>query len=68
MPQRLATTKTREISGKNHKVWRFQALRKCQKNAVEELGSVVGPVIQANVRLSFDYDLSSGGLLYCVSQ
>ena len=31
-------------------------------------GSVVGPVIQANGRLSFGDDLSSGGLFYCVSQ
>ena len=28
--------------------------------------SVVGPVIQAIGRLSFEYDLKSGGLLYCV--
>ena len=33
-----------------------------------ELGSVAGPVIQANGRLSFEDDLRSGGLLYCVSQ
>ena len=32
------------------------------------LGSVAGPVIQANGRLSFEDDLRSGGLLYCVSQ
>ena len=30
--------------------------------------SVAGPVIQANVRLSFEDDLRCGGLLYCVSQ
>ena len=29
-----------------------------------ELGSVAGPVIQANVRLIFEDDLKSGGLLY----
>ena len=33
-----------------------------------KLGSVAGPVIQANGRLSFEDDLRSGGLLYCVSQ
>ena len=32
------------------------------------MGSVVSPVIQANVRLSFEDDLRSGGLLNCVSQ
>ena len=38
-----------------------------QKAAVK-LGSVGGPVIQANGRLNFEDDLRSGGLLYCVSQ
>ena len=33
-----------------------------------ELGSVAGPVIQANEWLSFEDDLRSGGLLYCVLQ
>ena len=33
-----------------------------------KLGSVAGPVIQANGRLSFEDDLRSGGLPYCVSQ
>ena len=33
-----------------------------------ELGSVAGPVIQPNGRLSFEDDLRSRGLLYCVSQ
>ena len=33
-----------------------------------ELGSVAGPLIQANGRLNFENDLRSGGLLYCVSQ
>ena len=33
-----------------------------------KLGSVAGPVIQANGRLSFEDDLRSGGLLYCVAQ
>ena len=32
-----------------------------------KLGSVAGPVIQANGRLSFEDNLRSGGLLYCVS-
>ena len=32
------------------------------------LGSVAGPVIQVNGRLSYEDDLRSGGLLYCVSQ
>ena len=32
------------------------------------LGSVAGPVIQANGRLSFEDDLSSGGLLYFTTQ
>ena len=36
--------------------------------SAKELGSVAGPVIQANGRLSFEDDLRSGGLLYCVSQ
>ena len=31
-----------------------------------ELGSVVGPVIQANWRLTFEDDLRSGGLLYFI--
>ena len=31
------------------------------------LGSVVGPVIQANGRLTFEDDLRSGGLLYSIS-
>ena len=31
-------------------------------------GFVAGPVSQANGRLSFEDDLRSGGLLYCVSQ
>ena len=35
---------------------------------VVKLGSVAGPVIQANGRLSFEDGLRSGGLLYCVSQ
>ena len=34
----------------------------------ENEGSVAGPVIQANGRLSFEDDLRSEGLLYCVSQ
>ena len=33
-----------------------------------KLGSVVGPVIQANGRMNFENDLRFGGLLYCVSQ
>ena len=33
-----------------------------------KLGSVAGPVIQANGRLSFEDGLRSGGLLCCVSQ
>ena len=33
-----------------------------------KLGSVAGPVIQANGRLSFEDDLRSGGMLYCVAQ
>ena len=33
-----------------------------------KLGSVAGPVIQANGRLNFEDDLRSGGLLYYVSQ
>ena len=32
-----------------------------------ELGSVAGPVIQANVRLKFEDDLRSGGLLCFIS-
>ena len=32
-----------------------------------ELGSVAGPVIQANGRLTFEDDLRSGGLLSLVS-
>jgi hypothetical protein len=32
------------------------------------MGSVVGPVIQANGRLTFEDDLSSGGLLYFTTQ
>jgi len=31
----------------------------------DKLGSVAGPIIQANERLSFGF---TGGLLYCVSQ
>ena len=33
-----------------------------------KLGSVVGPVIQANGRLTFEDDLRSGGLLYFTTQ
>ena len=33
-------------------------------NDLLKLGSVAGPVIQANGRLSFEDDLRSGGLLY----
>jgi hypothetical protein len=33
-----------------------------------KLGSVAGPVIKANGRLSFEDDLRSGSLIYCVSQ
>ena len=33
----------------------------------EELGSVAGPVIQANGRLTFEDDLKSGGLLCFIS-
>ena len=36
------------------------------KNRVE-LGSVAGPVIQANGRLTFEDDLRSGGLLCFIS-
>ena len=32
------------------------------------LGSVAGPVIQANGRLTFEDDLRSGGLLYFTTQ
>ena len=35
---------------------------------IAKLGSVVGPVIQENGSLSFEDDLKSGDLLYCVSQ
>ena len=53
------------ISGLN-----FHACLKNQLKTIRcfELGSVAGPVIQANGRLSFEDDLRSGGLLYCVSQ
>ena len=33
-----------------------------------QLGSVAGPVIQANGRLTFEDDLRSGGLLYFTTQ
>ena len=42
-------------------------MRKLQntiQKAAFRMGSVVGPVIQANGRLSFEDDLRSGGLLY----
>ena len=32
-----------------------------------QLGSAASPVIQENGKLSFEDDLSSGGLIYCVS-
>ena len=35
---------------------------------LDELGSVVGPVIQANGRLTFEDDLRSVGLLYFTKQ
>ena len=35
---------------------------------VIKVGSVTGPVIQTNGRLSFEDDLMSEDLLYCVSQ
>ena len=34
---------------------------------VQELGSVAGPVIQANGRLTFEDDLRLGGLLYFIT-
>ena len=37
-----------------------------QNQIILKLGSVAGPVIQANGRLSFEDDLRSGGLLYHV--
>ena len=48
----------------------YQSLRRiCFQSSLDlKLGSVAGPVIQANGRLSFEDDLRSGGLLYCVSQ
>ena len=33
-----------------------------------KLGSVAGPIIQANGRLTFEDDLRSGGLLYFTTQ
>jgi hypothetical protein len=51
------------ISVKIHAHIVFQFLRN-----LNYLGPVAGPVIQANERLSFEDDLRSGGLLYCVSQ
>ena len=36
-------------------------------NGSSELGSVAGPVIQANGRLTFEDDLRSGGLLCFIS-
>ena len=41
---------------------------KFRAHFVDELGTVGGPVIQANGRLSFEDNLISGGLLDCVSQ
>ena len=35
---------------------------------LSELGSVAGPVIQANGRLTFEDDLRSGGLLFFTTQ
>jgi hypothetical protein len=46
----------------------FFQLRLCGTKSFFKLGSVAGPLIQANGRLSFKDDLRSGGLLYCVSQ
>ena len=37
-------------------------------NLLLKLGSVAGPVIQANGRLTFEDDLRSGGLLYFTTQ
>ena len=39
-----------------------------QSNLNHKLGSVAGLVSQANARLSFEDDMRSGGLVYCVSQ
>ena len=36
-------------------------------NEIFLLGSVAGPVIKANEKLSFEDDLRFGGLLFCVS-
>ena len=35
---------------------------------IQSLGSVAGPVIQANGRLTFEDDVRSGGLLYFTTQ
>ena len=45
-----------------------KVFRKNSITNLNELGSVSGPVIQANGRLSFEDDLRSVGLLYRVSQ
>ena len=37
------------------------------QSATPELGSVAGPIIQANGRLTFEDDLRSGGLLCFIS-
>ena len=53
---------------KLHKAVFEQDLSKKYREAYAKLWSVVGPVIQANGRLSFEDDLRSVGQLYCVSR
>ena len=50
--------------------WTFKRvpLLKYTVSVLAELGSVAGPVIQANGRLTFEDDLRSGGLLYFTTQ
>ena len=55
---RLSLTKTTQIV--------YITVVRRSKNA--KLGSVAGPVIQANGKLTFEDDLRSGGLLYFTSQ
>ena len=63
----------KEHSAQNEKIFESTSEQRLSSNRPAlydslKLGSVAGPVIQANGRLSFEDDLRCGCLLYCVSQ
>ena len=63
IPRTSCTSSTLIFNRNTEGKWELRSIIICIK-----LGSVAGPVIQANGRLSFEDDVRSGSLLYCVSQ